>query len=197
MTTIIGIKHENRLTIAADRGVKLPKRTVGHHLTTKLKKLDDNQGNATVIGFSGVMAAMQVVSHILDEFDYSFSTTADLLETVLAIRGTLADEYHFNMVTDDGILTMPVTMLIANAKSGLHVVYNGGEVIEVTEPYAAIGSGAEYALGSLHTMCAFPSTFRRHDDNVKFAMRAAALDPDTHTACESVTIECHVVDQPT
>lgn len=138
MSVVAALVVGNEVHMAADSAcASLDHRWVREDATPKIWE----QG-PFVIGVVGTCR----VSDIVSALDISSDTTPE--QFIDLVRGALRKSGALK--TKDGIETMEADMLVGWQGSLLHIVSNFGLFVP-NGRYHAIGCGAEYALGSLHT----------------------------------------------
>ncbi len=149
MSIIVAVKKAGKVVIAADTLYSFGNMKVSPAYITKRSKIH-RFGNS-YIGLTGASATDNVFQHLIEKHKkiLSFDNEEMIFKTLLEIHPILKDEYFLN--TDDGDDTTyepsKIEALIANP-NGIFGIYERREVYEF-EKFWAIGSGEEYALGSL------------------------------------------------
>ncbi|MBI4040363.1 MAG: ATP-dependent protease subunit HslV [Deltaproteobacteria bacterium] len=141
-TTIVGIRHQNKIALAGDGQVTFGT-TVMKHQAKKVRRIYKNQ---VVVGFAGATA---------DAF-----TLFEKFETKLEqFHGNLtraAVELAKDWRTDKMLRRLEALLLAADQKS-LLVISGVGDVIEPDDGVIAIGSGGAYATAAARALVSHSS----------------------------------------
>lgn len=135
-TTIIAVKKENQIAIAADGQVTLGETVMKHH-AQKIRKLADGK---VLVGFAGAAADAFA---LLERFEEKI---AQYHNNVRRAAVELAKEWR-----TDRVLRRLEAMLVVASKTEspeLLVISGTGEIIEPDDNLVAIGSGGAYALAA-------------------------------------------------
>jgi len=147
MTTIVAANITGSLYIAADT-------KAGSESYTKILQVADGY-----LGFSGPLFILQAIEDILDDQQIQrIALPRDMFTFVLFLREELQDyEIEFDTDEKSGALLLPFQLLYVSS-AGIFISYGTGECSKVTSNFAAIGSGAPYALGYLHGVFSKPES---------------------------------------
>lgn len=162
MTTIVAVKKNGSITIAADTlttfgNTRLPAAMDSSH--DKILRLADSY-----IGVCGSAAHHLVLTSLLSKIpDLKLNSKAEIFETFRKLHPVLKEECFLNPKEDeeDPYESSQITALIANA-SGLYGIFSMREVFEYSQ-FWAIGSGHEFALGAMQ------HAYSRHDEAEEIA----------------------------
>jgi len=152
MSTIVAVKKENKICIAADSLT-----TFGE---TRLSAQYDQAYDKIVhfaesyIGIVGSAAHQMVLESALEKIrkDVVLSDRVSIFNTFNKLHPILKESYYLNPKEeeDDAYESSRIDALIVNA-SGIFGIYTLREVFEYSR-YWAIGSGCDYALGAMHAL---------------------------------------------
>jgi ATP-dependent HslUV protease, peptidase subunit HslV len=149
MTTIVAVRKNDEITIAADSLTTFgDTRLTAEYDRTPEKILHYRD---THIGLCGSAAHQLVFESLLAKHaDLDFSTKAGIFETFRKLHPILKEQHFLNPKEeeDDPYESTQVTALVANAH-GIFGVYSMREVFEYTR-FWAVGSGREFAIGAMH-----------------------------------------------
>ncbi|MEE2961419.1 MAG: ATP-dependent protease subunit HslV [Myxococcota bacterium] len=136
-TTILAVKKNNTVSMAADGQVTLGNCVV-KHTATKLRKLHDGQ---VVAGFAGATADAFTLFEKFEEKlkDYSGNISRAAVE--------LAKDWR----TDRVLRRLEAMLLVADVNRIL-LLSGTGDVLEPEHGVAAIGSGGNYALSAARAL---------------------------------------------
>ncbi len=153
MSIIVVVKKAGKVVIAADTLYSFGSMKVTPTYISKRSKI--HQFGNSYIGLIGASATDNVFQHLIEKHKkiLSFDNEEMIFKTLLEIHPILKDEYFLNTDDDDSDVTYEpskIEGLIANT-NGIFGIYGRREVYEF-EKFWAIGSGEEYALGSLFSM---------------------------------------------
>lgn len=149
MSIVVAVKKAGKIVIAADTLYSFGNIKVTPTYLSKRSKIY-HFGNS-YIGLTGASAHDNVLPHLFEKHkkDISLDNLENIFETYLKLHPILKDEYYLNSYEEDDNTYEPskVEGLITNP-NGIFGIYARREVYEF-EKFWAIGSGEEYALGSL------------------------------------------------
>lgn len=156
MTTIVGIRTQKGFShLAADTLLTSRETRVG--TMDKLIEIESvsKEGTdtyQTCIGVAGPATCITALRSILEESRYSWKTTLDVYENMLALHCELRDQHGLRVVTEEDapFEDSQFTCLVAN-RYGLWKVLSYREVIPISK-FAALGSGREFAIGALEAL---------------------------------------------
>lgn len=179
MSIIVVVKKNKKIVIAADGNYSVGSinmKSVYLKGRSKIQKVGD-----THIGTVGATAHEHVLSDLFkrNRSKLSFETEAKIFQSFLFLHPILKEEYFLN--TSEGGDTeeyesSQIEALIAN-QHGIFGVYTWREVYEY-EKFWAVGSGRNFALGSLF------STYDELDDAENIAELAVRAACEFDDGCE-------------
>lgn len=152
MSTIVVVKKNNRVAIAADTlstvgSTKSDGKYVAN--SEKIIRFGDSY-----IGIIGTSAHGQVLESLMRKHPkkISFNGVSDIFETYLRIHPILKDEFYLKTEEedDDEYESSQIQAFIANPH-GIFGMFSWRDVDEYNR-FWAIGSGQEYALGAMYAM---------------------------------------------
>jgi ATP-dependent HslUV protease, peptidase subunit HslV len=150
MSTIVVVKKAGKTVIAADSMSSYGDTKVTAKYITGRKKI--HQCGNSFIGVVGSAAHNNVVCSIAHKYhdQISFNSVQQIFESYLKLHPILKEEYFINVTEGDRDTyeSSQIDALIANPY-GIFGMYSWREVYEY-ERFWAIGSGAEFALGSMY-----------------------------------------------
>ncbi|MCE5313511.1 MAG: ATP-dependent protease subunit HslV [Armatimonadota bacterium] len=129
-TTVIAVKKDSKVAIAADGQVTL-ENTIMKHKARKLRRLYDDK---VLMGFAGSVADAQTLA---DKFESKLREAHGNLKRAVI-------EFAKEWRTDRVLRRLEAMMIVANTEY-LLILSGNGEVIEPDEGVAAIGSGGAFA----------------------------------------------------
>jgi len=136
-TTILCVRHQGRVAIAADGQVTMGT-TVMKHNARKLRKMYNDQ---ILSGFAGATA------DALTLFEKFESKLAEYRGNLTRSAVELAKDWR----TDRVLRRLEALMIVADAEQSL-LISGTGDVIEPEDGILAIGSGGPYALAAARAM---------------------------------------------
>lgn len=179
MSIIVVVKKNDKIVIAADRNYSVGSiniKSVYLRDRTKIQAFGDS-----FIGTVGATAHEHVLADLLDRYrdELSFNSEREIFSSYLRMHAILKEEYYLN--TFDGedhpdYESSQIDALIVSPK-GIFGMFTWREVYEY-ERFWAIGSGRNFALGSLF------STYDRLDDAEEIAGIAVAAASEFDDGCE-------------
>ena len=179
MSTIIIVKKNGCAAIASDTCSSQGDTNCLGHYKANSNKIHVFEGN--YIGISGSATHHDVFESLIKKHRQliSLKSRKDIFETYLNLHRYLKQDYYVLTEEDDKdqpYESSQITALIANAH-GIFEMFSYREVTEYTR-FWAIGSGAEFALGSLFAL------YDRMEDAEQIALEAvrAAAEFDNATA---------------
>ncbi|MCX7918851.1 MAG: ATP-dependent protease subunit HslV [bacterium] len=139
-TTILAVKKDDRIAIAADGQVTLGETVVKHH-AQKIRKLADGK---VVVGFAGAAADAFT---LLDRFE---SKITEYHQNIRRAAVELAKDWR----TDRMLRRLEAMLVVAGkvTEPDLLVISGNGEIIEPDDGIVAIGSGGAYALAAARAL---------------------------------------------
>lgn len=155
-TTIVGIKHDNKIAIGGDGQVTLGN-SVMKATAKKIRRLYDNK---VLIGFAGATADAFTLSGKFEDKlrEYKGNLKRSAVE--------LAKEWR-----SDKMLRKLEAMMIVADKETLLVLTGTGDVLEPDGGIVAIGSGGNYALAAARALAKFSdlSAVKIAEESLKIA----------------------------
>lgn len=150
MSVIVVVKKAGKVVIAADTLYGFGTTKVSPTYIRKQNKI--HQCGNSYVGLVGASAHDGVLQHLIENHNekLSFGSKSDIFNTYLKIHPILKDDYFINTSEggdDESYESSQIDALIANP-NGIFGMYSWREVYEF-EKFWAIGSGMNYALGSL------------------------------------------------
>ncbi|MHB9035897.1 MAG: ATP-dependent protease subunit HslV [Armatimonadota bacterium] len=136
-TTVIAVKKDTKVAIAADGQVTL-ENTIMKHKARKLRRLYDDK---VLMGFAGSVADAQTLA---DKFESKLREAHGNLKRAVI-------EFAKEWRTDRILRRLEAMMIVANEEY-LLVISGNGEVIEPDEGVAAIGSGGAFAAAAARAL---------------------------------------------
>ncbi len=157
-TTILCVKKDNQVVIAADGQVSLGN-SIMKSTARKLRTLSDNK---IVAGFAGSTAdAFTLFERLEAKLDkYSNQLVRSAVE--------LAKDWR-----SDKYLRKLEAMLIVADKDNILIVTGNGDVVEPEDNIAAIGSGGLFALSAAKALCSIETKMNAEEIALK-SMNVAA-----------------------
>lgn len=179
MSIIVVVKKNKKVVIAADGNYSVGALNIKSAYLKDRRKIQKVGGS--YIGTVGATAHEHVLSDLFQRYrsKLSFDSEAKIFRSFLFMHPILKDEYFLN--TSEGDETeeyesSQIDALIANQK-GIFGVYTWREVYEY-EKFWAIGSGRNFALGSLF------SDYDRLEDAEEIAELAVRAACEFDDGCE-------------
>ncbi len=150
MTTIVVVKKDNQIAIAADSLVTFGDTRLSHayECNDKLVKVGDSW-----VGLCGSTAHFPVMRSVLNTMENCQLGTRDqVFDTFVRAHQVLKEKYFLNTKEDedDPYESSQITALIASP-GGIFGVYSYREVFSF-ERFWAIGSGKAFSLGAMHAV---------------------------------------------
>jgi ATP-dependent protease HslVU (ClpYQ) peptidase subunit len=148
VTTIVVVKKNNRIAIAADTLVTFGETRLpgDYEANEKIIRVGDS-----FIGLAGSTAHFEVLRRVLGAMEQPrLHSRHEVFDTFLRAHQVLKEQYFLNPKEedDDPYESSQITALIAN-RSGIYGVYSYREVFSF-ERFWAIGSGRNFALGAMY-----------------------------------------------
>lgn len=156
-TTILAVRHKDKVAVAGDGQVSLGTNVVKHHA----KKVRRIYNDAIIVGFAGATADALNLSERLEEKleRYNGNLTRSAVE--------LARDWR----TDKYLRRLEAVMVAVDEKS-IYLISGNGDVIEPDEGIVAIGSGGVAAQAAARALIEHAALDAR--DIVEEAMKIAA-----------------------
>jgi ATP-dependent protease HslVU (ClpYQ) peptidase subunit len=150
MTTIVVVKKDNQIAIAADTLVTFGETRLSnaYEVNDKLVRVGDSW-----VGLCGSTAHFPVMRSLLNSMENChLDTREQVFDTFVRIHQTLKEKYFLNTKEDeeDPYESSQITALIAN-RNGIYGVYSYREVFNF-ERFWGIGSGKAFSLGAMHAV---------------------------------------------
>ncbi len=150
MTTVVVVRKDNQVAIAADSLVTFGDTRLGHgyEANEKLFKVGDSW-----IGMSGTTAHFPVLRKALASLprdELKLGSRDEVFDTFLRLHPKLKENFFLNTKEEDAdpYESSQFTALIANA-TGIYGVYSYREVFEF-DRFWGIGTGRGFALGAMY-----------------------------------------------
>ena len=172
MTTIVAVKKNGFVAIAADTLTKFGSVKESHNFISnneKIMKFKDNY-----LGFTGSSAFKLVVEHWLANLKQKpkFDSVANIFETWLSFHTELKENYFLRPEDEDfrDFETSRMNLLIANPKG----IFAVGELRTVLEykTFTAFGSGYEFAVGAMQAI--YEDESKSAEDVARIGLEVAA-----------------------
>ena len=157
-TTIIGVKHGDKIVVAGDGQVSMGN-TVMKPNARKVRRI--GEGGKVVAGFAGATADAFTLFERLEKKLEQYS--GQLLRAAVE----LAKDWR----TDKYLRNLEALMIVADEES-LLVLTGNGDVLEPEGGIAAIGSGGNYALAAARALSDY------EEDAEQIARKAMAVAAD-------------------
>ena len=190
MSVIVAVKKSGKIVIAADTLYSFGNTKVTPAYIAKRSKI--HQFGSSYIGLTGASATDNVFQNLIEKHKdiLSFDNEEMIFKTLLEIHPILKDEYFLNTYDDNEPTYEPSKLegLIANP-NGIFGIYGRREVYKF-EKFWAIGSGEDYALGSLFSTY---DVFDKPEQIAELAVRASCeFDDGCGLPLELYSIELNV-----
>lgn len=137
-TTVVAIKKDGKVAMAADGQVTMGNTIVLKHKARKIQKL---YKNTVLAGFAGSTAD---AFSLLERFENKLEEYRGQLKRAAV---ELAKDWRTNK-----ILQRLEALLIVADKDNLFIISGSGDVIEPDDGIAAVGSGGPYALAAARAL---------------------------------------------
>lgn len=151
MTTIVGIRKASTVWIGSDKLLSSHSARLGN--LTKTIIVNEDTANVTCIGVAGSSTAILALEDILSEHEHNcWATSLDIYRNMLNIHTILRDHHALRVYEqeDDAFESSQFQAIIGN-RHGLWTMLSGREIIPA-QTYCAVGSGREFALGSMESL---------------------------------------------
>ncbi len=150
MSVIVVVKKAGKVVIAADTLYLYGNTKVSQNYLRHRSKI--HQFKNSFIGIVGASAHDNVFAHLIEKHSpkISFSDVQEIYDSYLKIHTILKEKYFINTSEgndDETYESSQIDALVANP-NGIFGMYSWREVYEF-EKFWALGSGRDYALGSL------------------------------------------------
>jgi len=153
MSIIVAVKKNKKIAIACDSNQAMGTLNIkAKYLNGRSKIIEFRDG---YLGTVGATAHHHVLSDLLSRYKskLSFKDESSIFKSYLFMHDILTEEYYLNTSEGEGgeeYQSSQIEGLIINPK-GIFGIYSWREVYEF-DRFWAIGSGRNYALGSLYSM---------------------------------------------
>lgn len=137
-TTVIGVRRNGKVALAADGQVTMGEAVVLKHTARKVRRIG---GGKVLCGFAGSVADAQALQ---DAFEGKLDGSGGILRRA-------AVEFAKEWRTDKVLRHLNAMMIVADLES-LLVVGGDGNVIEPDDGIAGIGSGGAYAVAAARAL---------------------------------------------
>jgi len=156
-TTVLGIRHKNRVALAGDGQVTLGN-TIMKHSASKIRRLYNEK---ILAGFAGAAAdAFTLFERFEEKLErYSGNLPKSAVE--------LAKDWR-----SDRYLRRLEALLVVLDKDNIFIISGTGDIIEPDDGIAAIGSGGPYALAAARSLVKYSDL--KAEDIAKEALKTAA-----------------------
>lgn len=174
MSTVVAVKKNNRLCIAADTLTTFGEMRQSHDYDVASDKIHGFGEHYMAI--VGSAAHHVVMEHLLKRYENTqLNSRMAVFEWLKEIHPILKEEYFLNPKEedDDPYESSRLDALLINA-SGIYGVFALREVFEYSR-FWAIGSGSEYAMGAMHV------AYDQFDDAKTIAEKAVAASCEFST----------------
>ena len=176
MTVICGIKDKGNIYMGCDSAISTDSEIMTLSNPKIIRKWD------MLIGITGSMRGLQLL-----EYEWVIPNNEDGDEILKVLSTYFNDEYIYKFVvpsikevffsnqycvTYDGQENMEDWLLIGY-KGELYTVVSNYQCFKLDKPYAAIGSGSSYALGSFKTQEDFTTLGIDPEGSIKMAIKSA------------------------
>jgi ATP-dependent protease HslVU (ClpYQ) peptidase subunit len=183
MTTIVGIKSKTNVCLVADKQSNYGNTRIAND-ANKLIILNEGSPQETAIAVAGLTSVTVALRALLPTMPVGWTDELSIHKNLVELQRVLKADWHLLPEDDDfvGMESMHVELLIAN-RWGLWRVTGDRSVFSASLSscsnlqLAAIGSGSQYAMGSLAT---YPVCYPRADhynvvNHAQEALRVASL----------------------
>lgn len=150
MTCIVALRGTDHIIVGADR------QGTAWHLAHFSAQPKISEHNGVIVGVAGSVRLSQVIEHELDWDDVTMRLRPDddpytwaVKKLIPAIRGVLSA--HAALTVENAVAEAHHTAAIFAVRRRILCLHGDLQIYENAEPYAAIGSGSEVALGSLYS----------------------------------------------
>ncbi|GAA5787111.1 hypothetical protein GCM10007860_20240 [Chitiniphilus shinanonensis] len=151
MTTVVVVKKDNQVAIAADSQSTFGDTALGAGFDAKWNKIF--QAHGSHFSISGSAAHDLVLQAALKKVKtLDFTDRAGIFESFRKLHPKLKEDFYLKTEEeeDDPYESSQMTVLLANPH-GIFGVYSLREVYEF-ERFWGIGSGRDYAIGAMHAV---------------------------------------------
>ena len=178
MSIVVVVKKAGKVVIASDSLYSFGNTKVSPKYIrekNKIHKIKDSY-----VGIVGAAAHDNVFEHIIERESAKlrFETAGEIFETYLKLHTLLKEKYFMNPVEQEGdeYESSHIYALVAN-ENGIFGMYSLREVYEF-EKFWAVGSGMDYALGSMF------STYEIIEDPETIARKAVEAACEFDDGCD-------------
>jgi ATP-dependent protease HslVU (ClpYQ) peptidase subunit len=154
MTTLVVVKKDGQVAIAADTLVTFGDTSLSHRFEANSKIFEVNTlDGISYVGMAGTVAHFPVLRKAMASMpreQLKLGSRDEVFDTFLKLHPLLKDTFFLQTKEDDNdpYESSQFTVVIANA-SGIYGLYSYREVFEFKE-FWGIGSGRSFALGAMH-----------------------------------------------
>ncbi len=176
MSIIVAVKKENSIVIASDSVFTEGDWNMDTKYRSNTKKIFSIKDS--FVGIVGESAHHNVMMHLYRKQPdlFCLSNIEDIFDSFLKIHPILEENYYIDSdVEDEGYQSSQIHYLIANS-SGIFEVRPNREVNQYHK-FWAIGSGRNYALGSMYTQ------FDNIVDPIEIAKNAVLASCEFSSSC--------------
>ena len=177
MSIIVAVKKGGKIVMATDSlysfgSVKVRQKYLSGR--SKVHRFGDSY-----VGLVGASAHDNVFPHLTARFkdELSFDSKEKIFNSYLLMHSILVDEYFLSKQADERTYEPSMIEGLIINRSGIFGIFESREVYEF-KTYWAIGSGEEYALGSLF------SSYDKLDDAQELAELAVKSACEFDDGCE-------------
>ncbi len=187
MSVIVVVKKNKQIAIAADSNYSVGSLNIKSDYLKDRSKII--QHGDTFFGLVGATAHEHVMADLLKRYKskLSFNSEQEIFRSYMTMHSILTQEYHLRTDDDESVQeydSSQIDGLIANPK-GIFGMYTWREVYEY-EKFWAIGSGRNFALGSLF------ATYDELSDASMIAEKAVLAACEFDDGCE-LPIKTHTI----
>ena len=151
MTTLVGIRLENKVWIGSDTLLTGNGQTFGHLSKTAIVPHD--VGGDSCMAIAGPSTAIHAIQDTVAETSFSpWLSTLEVYKGLCCIHSYLDTNHFLKAHTEEDLAfaSSGFESIIGN-EHGLWIALSSREIIPV-QRFCAVGSGREFALGALHSL---------------------------------------------
>ena len=179
MTCIVAVEHEGNVYVGAD--------SIGVAGWEKASRADQKVfvNGDFIMGFCGSFRLGQLLKYSFEppaqsskseDMEYLVNDFVDSIRALLKEKGSIT--------VDDGVEDMIASSFIVGYRGKIYTIESDLQVAMHTEPYFAVGAGAQLALGSLYSTIDDPDPEKRLITALNAASTfCAAVAPPFVTMC--------------
>ena len=183
MSVVVGLKHKDKCWLACDRQVTLSDSKA--FLETQNKVFDVPGRTGCIMGHVGLLRGINLLetnNNYIDELAY-YKKQLDYSYMVnyfpLAVQSLFVDNGLLFTEDDKSNFTLKGDFIVVTPEGDMFEIGWDGSVMEKNS-FSAIGSGKEYALGSL---CTSELTDESTDEDVMKVLQNAILSANLNLYC--------------